>query len=68
MMLTHVPLPLLNKSLWLWFEISINTDVSVLKFYGYIGDIGGYFDKNIGETKIIQNSWKYLEKVQKMMK
>lgn len=31
-------------------EISVNTDISVLEFYGYIGNIGGYFDKNIGET------------------
>ena len=37
----------------------------VLRFYGYIGNIGGYFDKNIGKMKIIQNSWKYLEKLQK---
>ena len=32
-------------------------------FYGYIGK---YFNKNIME--IIQNSWKYLENFQKMIK
>ena len=24
----------------LWFEISINTDILVLRFYGHIGNIG----------------------------
>ena len=45
--------------------------------YGYIGtwilrlykkyrrNIGEYFDKNFSEVKIIQNSLKYLEKLQK---
>ena len=28
------------KYSYLWFEISINTDVSVLRFYRYIGNIG----------------------------
>ena len=51
-----------------WFEISVNMDISVLGSYGYIGNIGGYFDKNIDEAKIIQNSWKYLEKIQKNYK
>ena len=49
------------------FEILVNTDISVLGFYGYIENIGGYFKKNIGKVKIIQNSWKYLEKLQKKM-
>ena len=35
-------------------------------FYGYIRYIGKYFNKNIME--IIQNSWKYLENFQKMIK
>ena len=39
-----------------WFEISINTDILVFGFCGYIGNIGGYFDKNIDDAKIIQNS------------
>ena len=46
-----------------WFEISVNMNISVLGFYGYIGNIGKYFDKNISKVKIIQNSWKYLEKI-----
>ena len=40
-------------------------DLSILEFYEYIGNIDGYFDKDIGKTKIIKNSWKYLEKLQK---
>ena len=39
-----------------WFEISVNTNILVFGFYKYIKNIGGYFDKNIGKTKIIQNS------------
>ena len=35
-------------------------NISVLGFFGYIGK---YFDKNISKVKIIQNSWKYLEKI-----
>ena len=50
------------------FEISVNTNIVVLGFYGYIRNIDDYFDKNIDKTKIIQNSWKYLEKLQKMIK
>ena len=43
------------------FEISVNMDISVLRFYGYIKNIddyfekkniGGYFNKNM-EVKII---------------
>ena len=37
-------------------KISINTDISVIGFYGYILNIGGYFYKNIGKLKIILNS------------
>ena len=42
---------------------SVNTDISVFRFYRYIINIEVYFDKNIDKTKIIQNSWKYLEKL-----
>ena len=38
------------------FEISVNTDISVLRFYGYIENINAYFNKNINRTKIVQNS------------
>ena len=38
------------------FEISVNMDISILGFYGFIENIDGYFDKNINKTKIIQNS------------
>ena len=38
-----------------WIEISVNIDISILGFYRYIENIGGYFYTNIGETKIIQN-------------
>ena len=34
-------------------KISVNMDISVIRFYGYIRNIGGYFYKNIGSTKII---------------
>ena len=48
------------KWLQAMFEISINTDISVFEFYKYIKkykrNIDEYFNKNIGETKIIQNS------------
>ena len=37
------------------FEISVNTDILVLEFYGYIGK---YFDKNI------QNLWECLKRVE----
>ena len=43
-------------------------DILVLEFYEYMRNIGGYFDKNIDEAKIIQNSWKCLKKLQKMIK
>ena len=42
-----------GQSIWTLFEISINTDISILGFYGYIRNIDGYFDKNIGDVKII---------------
>ena len=38
------------------FEISVNMDISILEFYGFIENIDGYFDKNINNTKMIQNS------------
>ena len=50
------------------FELSINTDVSVLRFYKYIKNIGGCFEKNIDEAKIIQNSWECLKNLQKIIK
>ena len=34
-------------------KISVNTDISIIGFYGYIINIGGYFYKNIGSIKII---------------
>ena len=56
-----------------WYEqmkISVNTNILVLEFYEYIYwkywyNINRYFDKNINKAKIIQNSWKYLEKTSK---
>ena len=42
-------------------KISVITDISVLGFYGYIGNISGYFDKNIGKTKINKNTLKFME-------
>ena len=33
-------------------KISVIMDISVFGFYGYIENIGGYFDKNIGSIKI----------------
>ena len=46
-------------------KISINMDISILRFYR---NIDRYFNKNIGWTKIIKNSLKYLEKLQKKIK
>lgn len=40
-------------------------DISTLRFYKYIGNIVGYFDKNIDKVEIVQNSWKYFKKLQK---
>ena len=34
-------------------KISVNTDISVIGFYRYIINIGGYFYKNIGKIKIM---------------
>ena len=40
-------------------KISVITDISVLRFYGYIGDIStDILEKNIGKVKIVKNSWK----------
>ena len=40
-------------------KISVIIDISVLQFYGYIGDISAnILEKNIGRLKIIKNSWK----------
>ena len=35
--------------------------ITVLGFHGYIGNIGGYFDKNIGKAKINKNTLKFME-------
>ena len=38
-------------------KISVITDISVLQFYGYIGDIStDILEKNIDRLKIIKNS------------
>ena len=37
----------------------------VLGFYEYIENIGGYFDENIDEAKIIQTSQECLKKLKK---
>ena len=42
-------------------KISMIMDISVFGFYGYIGNIGGYFDKNIGKAKINKNTLKFME-------
>ena len=47
------------------FEILVNTNISILGFYGYIKNIGGYFDKNIDNIEMVQNSCKCLENFQK---
>ena len=43
-----------------WKKISVITDISVLRFYGYIGYIGDIstdiLEKNIGRLKIVKNS------------
>ena len=40
----------------------------VLGFYEYIENIGGYFDENIDEAKIIQTSQECLKKQKKKKK
>ena len=53
------------------FEILVNTDISILGFYRYIGNIGEIsldILTKISIRQIIQNSCKYLEKLQKMIK
>ena len=46
-------------------KISVITDISVLRFYEYIGYIGDMsadiLKKNIDKLKIVKNSWKYKE-------
>ena len=42
-------------------DISVIMDISVLEFYGYIKNIDGYFDKNIGKAKINKNTLKFME-------
>ena len=43
-------------------KISIITDVSILGFYEYSGNIDEYFNKNIGKTKINKNTLKLMKK------
>ena len=42
-------------------KISVSTDLSVFEFYGYIGDIGGYFYMNIDISEINKNGLKFIE-------
>ena len=43
-------------------KILVITNISVLRFYGYIGDIlTDILEKNIDRLKIVKNSWKYNE-------
>ena len=44
------------------FEISVNIDILILGFYGYIENIDRYFDKNIGKVKIMKIFEKTLKK------
>ena len=38
-------------------KISVITDISILRFYGYIGDISmDILEKNIDRLKIVKNS------------
>ena len=36
-----------------WFEVLVNMNILIFKFYEYIENINGYFNKNIDEMKII---------------
>ena len=51
-------------------KISVITDISVFRFYGYIGYIRDIsvdiLKKNIDGLKIDQNSWKYKKNLVKM--
>ena len=42
-------------------KILVIMNISVLEFYGYIGNIGRYFDKNMGKEKIKKNTLKFME-------
>ena len=42
-------------------KISVITVISVFKFYGYIENIGRYFDKNISKVKINKNTLKFIK-------
>ena len=53
------------KRLYARMKISVITDISVIRFYGYIGYIGDIFGyigdisvDIIGRLKIVKNSWK----------
>ena len=48
-------------------KISVITDILVLEFYGYIGDIlADILTQNINRPKIDQNLWKCKKKLLKM--
>ena len=42
-------------------KISVNMYISVLEFYGYIGNIGGYFYININKVKNNKNILKLIK-------
>ena len=42
-------------------KISVLTDISVLRFYGYIGYSGGYFYTNIDISKINKSTLKFMK-------
>ena len=44
-------------------KILVNKDIWILRFSGYFGNIGGYFDKNTSEIKIYKKYFKKLEKI-----
>ena len=47
---------------YLRMKISVITDISVFRFYGYIGDISADILENFFfRLKIIKNLWKYKE-------
>ena len=55
---------ILNRNrIFLRLKISIMTDISVLRFYGYIG---GYFGTKYRRPKIDQKSWKCKKKLLEM--
>ena len=55
----HEKCLVMYKLIQSWKKISVITDISVLRFYGYIGYIGDIsadiLEKNIGRLKIVKN-------------